>query len=184
MVAWFLLLKNLKNLNTNILHLPSENQCPLMHFFWFSMWKPCPYSHQLLKNPQACFLSSPVMLKFSFQSTKRSAILIIATKCYRLTINRTMDNLQYGIIYFVQSFSNCNVACTPLSFKRRYIGVDVMHEQKLLIRQNRSLLISKCHVVRLRFNEKNPFKSISASLLPIPNLNTAAGLQVYHVGRT
>lgn len=48
------------------------------------------------------------------------------------TINRTVANLQTRIIYFVQSFSNCNIGCTHLSLKRRYIGAEVMHEQKLL----------------------------------------------------
>lgn len=50
----------------------------------------------------------------------------------RQTINRTLASLQSRMTSFVLSFSNCNIACTSLSFKRRYIGAEVMHEQMLL----------------------------------------------------
>lgn len=82
------------------------------------------------------FFSSPVMLYPSSlpQSLPLLLTLLSIFCACGQTINRTVANLQSRIIYFVQSFSSCNMDCAPLSFKRRYIGAEVMHEQKLLKR--------------------------------------------------
>lgn len=127
--------------------------------FQFSTWKPCLYNHQLLWKLRNIFLAVLRCSKYPSSPPKYLhpfLLLLLNTLCaFGQTINRLW------LIAHPEWYILCSLSATAILLVHPYHLREDTLEQKwcmsksYLKRQNRSLLISKCHVVRLWFSEKN-----------------------------